>query len=61
MLFTGATDLAFGDEDVDGEFDPEAHDKRMKALFDDEFYQGHETDQKPEFPDIDEELEIGEN
>ncbi|ERL90884.1 hypothetical protein D910_08229 [Dendroctonus ponderosae] len=55
---TGATDLAFGDEDVDGEFDPEAHDKRMQSLFNDEFYQGQETDEKPEFPDIDKELEI---
>ncbi|CAG9764401.1 unnamed protein product [Ceutorhynchus assimilis] len=55
---TGATDLAFHDEDIDGDFDPEAHDKRMQELFNDNFYEGDETDQKPEFPDLDEELEI---
>lgn len=31
----------------------------MQALFDDEFYRAPEDDQKPEFPDLDEELEIG--
>ncbi|XP_050296481.1 protein KRI1 homolog [Anthonomus grandis grandis] len=55
---TGATDVAFAEDDIDGDFDPEAHDKRMQALFNDDFYEGPETDQKPEFPDIDEELEI---
>lgn len=56
---TGNTDLAFEDDDIDGDFDPEAHDRRMKELFNDEFYQGPEGDQKPQFPTIDEELEIG--
>lgn len=56
---TGTTDLAFQDEDIEGDFDPEAHDRRMRALFNDEFYEGPEMDQKPEFPDIDRELEIG--
>lgn len=56
---TGTTDLAFQDEDIEGDFDPEAHDRRMHALFNDEFYEGPEMDQKPEFPDIDRELEIG--
>lgn len=31
----------------------------MKALFDDQFYEGPEGEQKPEFPEIDEELELG--
>lgn len=47
------------DEDIDGDFDPEAHDRRMQSLFNDEFYQGPEEEQKPEFPDIDEDLELG--
>lgn len=33
----------------------------MQSLFNDSFYQGPEEEQKPEFPDIDEELEIGIN
>lgn len=58
---TGNTDIGFKDDDIDGDFDPEAHDKRMQSLFNDEFYQQEEGDQKPEFPEIDEELEIGKN
>lgn len=48
-------------EDIDGDFDPEAHDKKMRALFDDKFYGGAEEEQKPEFPDVDEDLNIGNN
>lgn len=47
------------EDDLEGDFDPETHDKRMQELFDGEFYQGPEDDQKPEFKDIDEELELG--
>ncbi|XP_050352582.1 protein KRI1 homolog [Nymphalis io] len=54
---TGNQDLAFKDEDIEGDFDPEEHDRRMKALFDEEYY-GEADDQKPVFPDLDEELEI---
>lgn len=56
---TGNTDVAFQEEDIDGDFDPDAHDRRMNSLFNDEFYEGTEGDQKPEFPDLDEELELG--
>ncbi|CAH0724128.1 unnamed protein product, partial [Brenthis ino] len=54
---TGNEDLAFKEEDIEGDFDPEEHDRRMKALFDEEYY-GDVDDQKPVFPDLDEELEI---
>lgn len=30
----------------------------MQAMFNDDFYAGPEGDQKPEFPDIDQELEV---
>ncbi|GJQ79155.1 hypothetical protein Trydic_g5406 [Trypoxylus dichotomus] len=53
---TGNSEIAFDDKDIEGDFDPEAYDKKMQQLFSDEFYQGLEEDQKPEFPDIDEEL-----
>ncbi|EFA06706.1 protein KRI1 homolog [Tribolium castaneum] len=55
---TGNNDMEFKDEDLEGDFDPEAHDKRMQNLFNDEFYQGPEGEQKPEFPELDELLEI---
>ncbi|XP_068620126.1 protein KRI1 homolog [Battus philenor] len=54
---TGNQNLAFNDEDIEGEFDPEEHDRRMKAIFDEEYY-GEADDKKPVFPDLDEELEI---
>jgi len=47
------------DEDFEGDFDPEQHDKRMRQLFDSEYYEGNDS-KKPEFPELDEELEIGE-
>lgn len=55
---TGNTEVTFQDQDFDEDFDPDAHDKRMQTLFNDEFYTGEEGDEKPEFPDLDEELEI---
>jgi protein KRI1 len=58
---TGNTDIQFKDDDLESDFDPEAHDKRMQSLFNDEFYEGAEEDQKPEFPELDEYLEIGES
>lgn len=41
------------------DFDPEAHDRRMHNLFSDEFYALPDGDQKPEFPELDKELELG--
>ncbi|KAJ0174373.1 hypothetical protein K1T71_010519 [Dendrolimus kikuchii] len=54
---TGNDDLAFKDEDIEGDFDPEEHDRRMKALFDKQYYDDADQE-KPVFPDLDEELEI---
>ncbi|KPJ00886.1 Protein KRI1-like [Papilio xuthus] len=54
---TGNQELAFNDEDIEGDFDPEEHDRRMRAIFDEQYY-GDADDKKPEFPDLDEELEI---
>ncbi|KAL3287580.1 hypothetical protein HHI36_002047 [Cryptolaemus montrouzieri] len=51
---TGNKEMAFNDEDIDGDFDPEAHDRRMQALFSDDYYQGPEEEQKPKF-DLDDE------
>lgn len=45
--------------DFDADFDPNEHDKKMKELFNDEYYAGGEDEyQKPEFPEIDDELDI---
>lgn len=54
---TGNEDLAFKEEDLESEFDPEEHDKRMKEIFDEQYY-GDADEHKPVFPELDEELEI---
>ncbi|XP_045526543.1 protein KRI1 homolog [Pieris brassicae] len=54
---TGNEELAFEEADIEGDFDPAEHDRRMKAIFDEQFY-GEADDEKPVFPDLDEELEI---
>uniref|UniRef100_A0A8D8I1T6 Protein KRI1 homolog n=1 Tax=Culex pipiens TaxID=7175 RepID=A0A8D8I1T6_CULPI len=54
-----ATDnMAIKEEDLESDFDPDEHDRRMQRMFDDEYYGVDEGDQKPEFPDLDEELGI---
>lgn len=54
----GNDDFGLKEEDLDSDFDPDAHDRRMGAMFNNEYYGIDEGDQKPEFPDIDEELNI---
>lgn len=54
---TGNDELAFKESDLESEFDPEEHDKRMKEIFDEQYY-GDADDQKPVFPELDDELEI---
>lgn len=44
--------------DLEGDFDPEEHERKMNAIYNDEFYSQPEGDVKPQFPDIDEELEL---
>ncbi|PNF39018.1 KRI1-like protein [Cryptotermes secundus] len=54
---TGNDEVGFKDEDLEGDFDPHEHDKRMRQIFNCEYYNGDERE-KPEFPELDEELEI---
>lgn len=55
---TGNDDIQFNDIDLDADFDPSEHDRRMTEMFNDDYYAVPEEDIKPEFPDIDKELEI---
>ncbi|XP_058126533.1 protein KRI1 homolog [Anopheles ziemanni] len=50
--------LAMNEDDLESDFDPEEHDRRMQDMFNDEYYGVDEGDQKPEFPDLDKELGI---
>lgn len=58
---TGNDDMAFNEIDLDGDFDPAEHDKKMTEIFNNDFYAAAEGDIKPEFPELDEELDIEPN
>ncbi|EDV96253.1 protein KRI1 homolog [Drosophila grimshawi] len=55
---TGNDELGFRDEELEEDFDPEAHDRRMQELFNDEYYNVDEGEEKPECPSDIEELAI---
>ncbi|XP_008544758.1 protein KRI1 homolog [Microplitis demolitor] len=55
---TGNDDLKVDILDFEGDFDPSEHDRKMQELFNDEYYQDVDENAKPEFPELDEELEI---
>ncbi|XP_055623960.1 protein KRI1 homolog [Toxorhynchites rutilus septentrionalis] len=50
--------IAMKEEDLESDFDPDEHDRRMRQMFDDDYYEVDEGDQKPDFPELDEELGI---
>ncbi|KAK0171750.1 hypothetical protein PV328_005159 [Microctonus aethiopoides] len=54
---TGNDDMKLDSIDLDGDFDPAEHDKKMQELFNEEYYNNDENI-KPEFPEMDEELGI---
>lgn len=54
----GNEDFALKEDDLNSDFDPDEHDRRMSEMFSNDYYGIDEGDKKPEFPDIDEELKI---
>ncbi|KRX23752.1 Protein KRI1 -like protein, partial [Trichinella nelsoni] len=46
--------ISLNDYDLDGDYDPDEHDKKMKETFNDEYYSRDDADQKrPQFSDSD--------
>lgn len=52
---TGNDQLGIADADIEGDFDPQEHDRRMNAIFNNEYYEQEAEELKPEDP-LDEEL-----
>uniref|UniRef100_A0A7G3AR76 Protein KRI1 homolog n=1 Tax=Lutzomyia longipalpis TaxID=7200 RepID=A0A7G3AR76_LUTLO len=48
----GSENIQFDNADLSDEFDPDAHDRKMQQIFNDEYYGIDEGEDKPECPDI---------
>lgn len=55
---TGDEELNIADIDLDGDFDPDEYDKKMNKIFNDEYYQIDEGEEKPEAPSDIEDLQV---
>lgn len=57
-VVTGTDELNMDDIDLDGDFDPDEHDKKMQAIFNSEYYGVDEGDEKPDAPSDIEDLQV---
>ncbi|CAG8438802.1 8730_t:CDS:10 [Ambispora leptoticha] len=48
---TGNPNVGFDDVDLEEDFDPEKYDKRMNSVFNEDFYEQEDEDEKPEWDD----------
>lgn len=55
---TGTDEINIDDIDLDGDFDPDEYDKKMSKLFDNDYYQIEDGDEKPEAPPDIEDLQV---
>lgn len=55
---TGTDDINVDEMDLDGDFDPDEYDKKMQAIFNSEYYEVDEGDEKPEAPSDIEDLQV---
>jgi protein KRI1 len=54
----GNDHMVVNEDELDTEFDPAEHDRKMAAMFDDEYYMIDEGEEKPECADLEKELDI---
>lgn len=55
---TGADELNVDEMDLDGDFDPDEYDKKMQAIFNNEYYADDADEEKPEAPSDIEDLQV---
>lgn len=55
---SGNEQIPFDDNDLDGDFDPDEYDRKMQNIFNNEYYQIDEGENKPECPADIEELQV---
>lgn len=55
---TGTDEINIDEIDLDGDFDPDEYDKKMSKLFDNDYYQIEDGDEKPEAPSHIEDLQV---
>ena len=48
---TGSSTMDLDGLDLEGDFDPDAHDKAMQKAFGDQYYEGEDDDEKPSWDD----------
>merc|ERR550519_1275714 len=53
---TGNEDMDFKDEDIEADFDPEEHDRRMQKVFEEYDNVGNPDEEKPTFSDLDDDF-----
>ena len=53
---TGNDDIGLNIDDLEDDFDPNEYDQKMQKMFNDEYYNMPKDDMKPQFPELDEEL-----
>lgn len=57
-MVTGNSNLPINDDFLAEDFDPDEHDRKMQELFNDEYYQVDEGEEKPEYPEDIDDLKV---
>lgn len=57
-MVTGAEQIPINDDFLNEDFDPEEHDRKMQEMFNDEYYQVDEGEEKPEYPEDIDDLKV---
>lgn len=57
-MVTGAEVLPINDDFLNEDFDPDEHDRKMQEMFNDDYYEVDEGEEKPEYPEDIDDLKV---